>query len=74
MVKWLRALFLNHSYHFTTVSGVGSSPTLASCETSKFCLRVRQVFFLGVFSFLTHLLIGMSHLSWNNLERDVKLN
>ena len=39
----LRALFLNHSiisslYHLTAVSGVGSSPALATCETSQVLL------------------------------------
>ena len=52
----------------------GSSPALATCETSKFCLRVCQVVFLGVLPFSPHLMIGPSHMSWNTLERDVKLN
>ena len=34
MVERLRALFLN----FTAVSGVGSSPALATCETSQVLL------------------------------------
>ena len=40
----------------------------------KSCLRVCQVFFLGVLPFSPHLLIGPSHMSWHNLERDVELN
>ena len=40
----------------------------------KFCLRVCQVVFLGVLPFSSHLLIGLSHLSRNNLERGDKLN
>ena len=35
MVQGLRALFLNH---LTAVSGVGSSPALATCETSQVLL------------------------------------
>ena len=42
------------------VSGVGSSPTLVTCETS---LRVCQMFFLEIFPFSPHLLIGPSHMS-----------
>ena len=34
----LRALFLNHSYHLTAVSGVGSDPAMATCETSQVLL------------------------------------
>ena len=34
----LRALFLNHSIILTAVSGVGSSPALATCETSQVLL------------------------------------
>ena len=55
------------------VSGVGSSPALATCET-------RQVLIAGVpggFSrgspVFAYILIGPSHMSRNNLERDVKL-
>ena len=32
------------------------------------------MFFLGVLQFSPHLLIGPSHMSRNNLERDIKLN
>ena len=42
MVERLRALFLNHwIIYLTAVSGVGSRPALATCETS-------QVLFAGV--------------------------
>ena len=41
----------------------------------NFYLRVCHVFFfLGVSLFLPHLLISPSHMSLNNLERDIKLN
>ena len=39
---------------------------------AKFCLRVCQVVFLWVLQFSPHLLNGTSHMSGNNLERDVK--
>ena len=38
MAERLRALCLNHSYHLTAVFGVGSSPALATCETSQVLL------------------------------------
>ena len=39
MAERLRALFLNHSLdHLTIVSGVGSSPSRATCETSQVLL------------------------------------
>ena len=39
MAERLRAMFLNHSIdHLTTVSGVGSSPALATCATSQVLL------------------------------------
>ena len=45
----LRALFLNQSLnHLTAVAGVGSSPALATCETSQVLLAgVSGVFFSG---------------------------
>ena len=36
MAERLRALFFND--HLTAVSGVGSSPTLSTCETSQVLL------------------------------------
>ena len=57
----LRALFLNHS--ITAVSGVGSSPALATCETSQVLLAgVPGRFSRGSPDF-AHLLIGLSHMS-----------
>ena len=50
------------------------APLWPHVRQAKFCLRVCQVVFLGVLPFSPHLLIGPSHMSCNNLERDVKLN
>ena len=50
------------------------APLWPHVRRAKFCLQVCQVVFLGVLPFSPHLLIGPSHMSWNNLERDVKLN
>ena len=48
----LRALFLNQSFdHLTAVSGAGSSPALATRETSKVLLAGVPGGFLGVLSF-----------------------
>ena len=48
---------------FTAVSGVGSSPALATCETSLVLLAgVPGVFSRGSLVF-THLLISPSHMS-----------
>ena len=50
--------------HLTAVSGVGSSPSLATCETSQVLLAGGSGgFFLGVLPFSPHLLIGPSHMS-----------
>ena len=40
MIEWLRALIFHYRTfdHLTAVSGVGSSPTLATCETSQLLL------------------------------------
>ena len=54
----LRALLLNHS-----LSGVGSSPALATCETSQVLLAGVPGVFLGILPFSPHLLIGPSHMS-----------
>ena len=62
MAERLRAPFLYH-YHLTAVSGVGTSPALATCETSQVLLAGSQVVFLGVLPFLPHLLTGPSHMS-----------
>ena len=37
-------------------------------------LGVISVFFWRVLPLLPNQLIGLSHMSWNNLERDIKLN
>ena len=49
-------------------------PLWPHMRQAKFCLRVCQVFFSRGFPVFAHLLIGPSHMSCNNLERDVKLN
>ena len=53
---------------------MGSSHALATCETSQVLLAVVPGGFSRVLQFSPHLLIGPSHMSGNNLERDVKLN
>ena len=58
----LRALFLNHSYHLTAVSGVGSSPALATCETSQVLLVGVQGGFSWGSPVFAHLLIGPSYM------------
>ena len=68
----LRALFLNRA--IISPLCLGSSPALATCETSQVLLvGVPGGFSRGSLVF-AHLLIGPSHMSLNNLERDVKLN
>ena len=69
----LRAPFLNHSIISPLCLVWVRAPLWPHVRQAKFCLRVCQVFFLGVLPFSTHLLIGPSHMSGNNLERDVKL-
>ena len=54
------------------VSGVGTSPALATCETSSTCGGVR--WFSRGTPLSPHLPIGSSGYERNNLERDVKLN
>ena len=56
------------------MSGVGSSPALATFETSQVLLAgVSDGFSRGSPVFAPPV-IGPSHMSCNNLERDVKLN
>ena len=50
-------------YHLTAVSGVGSSPTLVTCETSQVLLAGVSGVFLGILPFLPHLLIGPSQVT-----------
>ena len=64
MAERLRALFLNHLIISPLmVTGVGSSPSLATCETRHVLLAGGP----GVFSrgspVFAHLLIGPSHMS-----------
>ena len=54
---------------FPAVSGVGSSPALATCETSQVLLAGMSGGFSRGTPVFAHLLSGPS-----NLERDVKLN
>ena len=56
------------------MTGVGSSPALATCETSHVLHAVVPGGFSQGSPVFAHLLIGPSHMSCNNLERDVKLN
>ena len=70
MVELLRALIC----HITAVSVVGSSPTCGTCETSQDQLAGVSGGFSRGLPFSPHLLIGSSHVSCNNLERDAKLN
>ena len=62
---------------YAAMSGVGSRPALATstyCDTSQVLLEGVPGGFSWGSPVFTHLLIGLSHMSWNNLERDVKLN
>ena len=66
------ALFLNHS--ITAVSGVGSSPALATCETSKVLLAgVSGGFSRGSPVFAPPTDWPVSYELTYNIERDVKL-
>ena len=56
------------------MSGVGSSPALAKCETSQVLLSGVPGDFSRGSPILAQLLIGQSHMSEIYLERDVKLN
>ena len=58
----------------TAVTGVGSSPALATCETSQVLLAGVSGGFPRVLLFRPHLPIGSSRYECNNLERDIKLN
>ena len=50
------------------------APYVAHKTSQVLLAGVWQVAFLGVLLFSSHLLIGPSHMSRNNLERDMKLN
>ena len=56
------------------MTGVGSSPTRVTSETSQVLLAGVSGGFSRGTPFSPHLLIGSSRYEWNNLERDVKLN
>ena len=60
--------------HLAAVSGLGSSPALATCETSQVLLAGVYGGFSQGSPVFAHRLIFPSHMSRNNLERDVKLN
>ena len=55
------------------MSGVGSSPALATCETSQVLLAGVSVGFPGVLPFRPTYRLARLY-ERNNLERDVKLN
>ena len=68
MAKWLRALIFHNRAepldHLTAVSGVGTSPTRCTCETSQVLLAgVPGVFFSGLSRFRCTYPIGPSHMS-----------
>ena len=56
------------------MSGKGLSPALVTCETSQVLLVGVSICFFVVLPFSPHLPIDQSHMNWNNLEKDVKLN
>ena len=58
VVERLGALFLNHSIRLTAVSSVGSSPALATCETSQVLLAGVPGGFSRGSPVFAHLLIG----------------
>ena len=74
MAERLRALFLNYSIISPLCLVWVRASLWPHVRQAKFCLRVCQEVFLGVLPLSPHLLIGPSHMSCNNLERDVKLN
>ena len=57
----------------TAVSGVGSSPALATCENKTNSACGCACGFHGVLSFLPTYRLARLY-EWNNLERDIKLN
>ena len=76
MAEWVRSLYfsaLNHIDHLTNVSGVGSSPALATCETSQVLLASVSVGFPVVLPFRPtyRLPVPISEII---LKRDIKLN
>ena len=74
MAEWLSALIFHYralTIRHIAVSGVGSSPTRGTCETSQVLLADVSGGLCSVFS---HPMTGPSQMSGNNFERDVKLN
>ena len=59
--------------HLTAVSGVGSSPALATCETRQVLLAGVSGGFPGVLPFRPTYRLARLY-EFNNLERDIKLN
>ena len=55
------------------MSGVGSSPALATCETRQVLLAGVSGGFPGVLPFRPTYRLARLY-EWNNLERDIKLN
>ena len=70
----LRALFLNHSIISLPCLVWVRAPHWPRDMPSFACGCARYFFFLWVLPFLPHLLIGPSHMSCKNLERNIKLN
>ena len=67
MAEWLRALIFHHRIlpfdHLTAVSGVGSSPTHGTCETSQALIVGVPGGFSRGSPVSPHLLIDPSHIS-----------
>ena len=59
--------------HLTAMSGVGSNPALATCETSQVLLAGVSGGFPGVLPFRPTYPLARLY-ERNNLERDIKLN
>ena len=62
-VKTVKSAVSKSLDHFTAVSGVGSSPAVATCETSQVLLAGVPGGFSRVLPFSPHLLLGPSHMS-----------
>ena len=77
MAEWVRSLnfsALNHSFgHLIAVPGVGSSPTLATCETSQVLLVGVSSGFPGVLPLRPTYRLARLDMSEIILERDAKL-
>ena len=51
VAEWVRSLYFSALNHLSAVSGVGSSPALATCETSQVLLAGVSGGFPGVLPF-----------------------